>query len=229
MAEFRTFKSREALSAAVADHICDTLCDAIEKQGNATIVVSGGTSPLAMFRDLRRKVMPWQNVTIVPGDERLVPADHENSNEGMIRRELMQEEAASAQLLSLAGAGATNDERIINLNSQLDDLRKPLDLVVLGMGNDGHTASLFPDSPNIAEALNCKESCIVQYPKQFEVGRMSLTPALLLNAREIILLFFDTGKRVVYDRAISGQDTTELPVRFVLHQKIVPVITFWAP
>ena len=229
MTEFKVFGSKAAASAALADHIAKRLESAVAQRGNATIVVSGGTSPLTTFRALRRHRLPWHKVTVVPSDERLVPSDHEDSNTGSLRRELMQEEAATANLLSLAGAVNPDDMQLASLNAQLGKLSSPLDIVLLGMGDDGHTASLFPDSPDIADALHSTDFCVMQEPVHLEIARLSLTPALLLDAREIILLFFGASKRAVYERADAGGEVEEMPVRFVLQQQVTPVSTFWAP
>lgn len=225
----RIFDSREAASTALADYIANRLEAAITTRGSASLVVSGGTSPLAMFHALRRKKLPWHDVTIVPSDERLVSIDHADSNEGMIRRELVADEATTAQLLSLAGDGLPDNERLTELNSQLENLHRPLDMVVLGMGDDGHTASLFPNSPDIGNALSSGDQCVIQAPPHLDIARLSLTPTCLLDAREIILLFFGDRKRAVYDRARDDGAIEELPVRFVLKQRLVPVTTFWAP
>lgn len=228
MVEFRIFDSRAAASAALAEHISESLATAVAERGSASFVVSGGTSPLATFRALRQHILPWQKVTIVPSDERLVPVDQEESNEGMIRRELMQQEAAAAQLLSLAGDVDPGDVRLLNLNSHLDSLDRPLDVVMLGMGDDGHTASLFPNSPNISKALSTSDYCVVQRPPHSKVARLSLTPALLLDARKIVLLFFGLDKRAVYRLAIGDGRVEMLPVRFLLHQQKTPVSVYWA-
>ena len=182
-----------------------------------------------MFRALRRHGLPWHKVTVVPSDERLVPPDHEDSNAGMLRRELIQDEAATAKLLSLAGAANPDDLQLASLNARLAMLTRPLDIVLLGMGDDGHTASLFPDSPDIANALHSPDCCVLQQPAHLEAARLSLTPALLLDAREIVLLFFGAGKRAAYRRAVAGGDVEEMPVRFMLQQQTTPVSVYWAP
>ena len=229
MIEFKIFDSKEAASVALAEHIAGRLESAVAKRGEATMIASGGTSPLATFLALRRHKLPWNKVTIVPGDERLVPPDHGDSNEGMVRRELMQEEAAAATLISLAGVKNPEDMQLASLNARLAMLTRPLDIVLLGMGDDGHTASLFPDSPDIANALHSPDCCVLQQPAHLEAARLSLTPALLLDAREIVLLFFGAGKRAAYQRAVAGGDVEEMPVRFLLRQKVTPVSVYWAP
>lgn len=229
MAEFRIFGSRDEASAALADHDSGILAAAVVQRGNASFIASGGTSPLATFRILRQHKLPWHKITVVPSDERLVPPDHEDCNERMLRRELMRDEAATARLILLAPEGRPDEAWLAKLNSQLGDVGRPLDVVMPGMGADGHTASLFPYAPDIAGALSGDDCCVVLHPAQLPLPRLSLTPVFLLNTREIVLLFFGIQKRAVYDRAMAGDDVRALPVRFVLHQQAAPVTAFWAP
>jgi 6-phosphogluconolactonase len=228
MHEFRIFASRKVASIALAQYVGDVLAGAIAERGDAACVLSGGSSPVDTYRALRQYPLPWEKVLLVPGDERLVAIDNANSNEGMLRRELIQEAASAAKVLSLAITGAPDNTQIARINSQLGKLNRPLDIVVLGMGDDGHTASLFPDSPNIADAMSSDDYCVVQHPAGSALARLTLTPALLLDSRIIVLLFFGEDKRTVYERAIAGNDLLELPVRFVLQQNVTPVLTFWA-
>jgi len=228
MPEFRIFESREAASAALAHYISEALTVAIAERGTASCVVSGGASPVRMYRTLRQHDLSWEKVVLVPSDERLVAVDHDDSNEGMIRGELIQEAATAARFLSLAEAGISDRTQLSHVNSQLAELARPLDIVLLGMGEDGHTASLFPDSPDITDAIRSNDFCVIQQPEGCAVARLTLTPALLLDARKIVLLFFGQRKRDVYDRAVAGGNPEELPVRFLLQQSVTPVVTFWA-
>ncbi len=228
MHNFIAFDSIEKASGALAGHIAARLEAAIRQRGEASIVVCGGTSPQATFQALRRYKLVWNSVTILPTDERLLAPDHADSNTGMIRNELMREEAGAATLLSLAHSGIPDQAWLANLNTRLQTLARPLDLVLLGMGEDGHTASLFPDSPDIAAALKCRKYSVVQQPAHLDIARLSLTPKLLLDAREIVLLFFGVEKRCVYEQAIAGNDARKMPVRFVLNQDDTPVSIYWA-
>ena len=201
-------------SRALSVKLAELLGDALETRGKAALVVSGGTSPVALFHHLREEPLAWRNITIVASDERRVAPDHADRNEAMIRRELMQSAAAEAKLVSLIPPG---------------EIPGRFDAVMLGMGGDGHTASLFPGSPDLDRALsstNPLES--VQVP-QLGSGRVSMTPCTLLNSEAVYLLFFGAEKRAVYEAAVAGGDVHEDPVRIVLNQDSAPVAVFWAP
>jgi 6-phosphogluconolactonase len=206
----RTHASRLAASRALADEVFETLTEALAATGRASLVVSGGTSPVEFF---------------IPSDERVVPLDHPDRNEAMIRRELLQGSAAAASLRSLLPPSGATD----SLAEIAEALPAAFDAVVLGMGTDGHTASLFPDSPELDTALRSADAlALLNVPSQ-GMQRVSLTPAALLGSRRIDLLFFGQEKRAVFEAAAEEGAVAEIPLRFVLHQNTVPVRAFWAP
>jgi 6-phosphogluconolactonase len=211
---FLEFESREMASRALSVKLAELLGDALETRGIAALVVSGGTSPVALFHHLREEPLAWRNITIVASDERRVAPDHADRNEAMIRRELMQSAAAEAKLVSLIPPGKIPGR---------------FDAVVLGMGGDGHTASLFPGSPDLDRALTSTNPLESVEVPQLGSERVSMTPGTLLNSEAVYLLFFGTEKRAVYEAAVAGDDVHEYPVRVVLHQDIAPVAVFWAP
>lgn len=211
---FNTFDTREEASGALAAELVALLQAALVKRGQASLVVSGGSSPVQMFRALGAEPLPWTEVTVVPSDEREVPPDHADRNEAMIRRELMSGPAARARLVSLYPPG---------------ELPSGFDAVVLGMGSDGHTASLFPGSPDLAAALAANGPLARLEVPQLGAHRISLTPRALLDTGRLFLLFFGAEKRDVFDRARAAGDLSEYPVRSVLHQGDVPVEVYWAP
>jgi 6-phosphogluconolactonase len=219
------FESREEASARLADEISETLTDALAAHGRATLVVSGGRSPAVFFRRLRRLPLSWDRITIVPSDERVVPLDHPDRNEAMIRRELLQGPAAGASLRGLLPASGST----ANLQQLAETLPASFDAVVLGMGTDGHTASLFPGAPQLEAALRSPEPLALLDVPSLGSQRVSLTPAALLATRRIDLLIFGPEKRAIYESAVAGDDFGEFPVRCVLRQKQVPVRVFWAP
>lgn len=211
---FRPFESRAAAGRALANELAGVLGAALERRAAASLVVSGGSSPVEMFHQLREQALDWAAVTIVPSDERDVPLAHPDRNEGMIRRELLQGPAAAARLVSLIPPGEIPDR---------------FDAVVLGMGADGHTASLFPGSPDLGAALHSDHALHRLSVPGLEAARVSLTPGALLSSRRIDLLFFGEEKRAVFEQAARPGDPEEFPVRAVLDQDRVPVTVFWAP
>jgi 6-phosphogluconolactonase len=213
----------------LASTIAQILRAATAAHGKASLVVSGGTTPGPLFRVLRSIRLPWERVTVVPSDERWVAPDDAASNEAMIRRELLAEHATSAKLLSLYRPNEDADEALPALSAALAQVKRPFDAVVLGMGEDGHTASLFPDSPDIDRALGSSDCVLVQRLARLPQARVTLTARALLDAHEIHLLFFGQQKRAVFERAARRGAASELPVRAILHQSAVPVTAYWAP
>jgi len=191
--------------------------------------LSGGTSPRGLFRTLRLLPVPWYLVTIVPSDERWVPLEDDESNEGMMRRELLSGEPGFARFVSLYRHGRSATDALPALHASLADVPRPFDSVVVGMGDDGHTASLYPDCPDIGRALHSDAECVVQQVPGACHPRVSLTVRSLLDAREVNLLFFGARKRAVYKESLRPGPVEEYPVRALVQQTQVPVNVYWAP
>jgi len=211
---FLEFETRETASRALAARLAELLAEAEQSSGKASLVVSGGTSPVTLFHCLREKPLPWQAITVIASDERDVAPDHPDRNEAMIRQELLSGAAEQAELISLIPPGEIPDH---------------FDAVVLGMGGDGHTASLFPGSPDLERALESKNKLENVVVPQLDSQRVSLTPGALLSADAIFFLFFGDDKRRVFEAAMAGDDVHEYPVRAALKQDAAPVAVFWAP
>lgn len=222
------FDTRERAAIALADAIAAQLDAAIAARGHATLVASGGSSPLAAFRALSARDIDWSKVTVLPSDERWVPETNSASNGGMLDRELRRNAAAKAQRVSLFAEGLEGDAAVAAIDARLKALPRPFDVVLLGMGGDGHTASLFPDDPDIESQLASRDDVVFARPPSQDVARLSLTPRALLDAHHIALLFFGQDKAEVFAQASAGGELAELPVRVVLRQQIVPVTTYHA-
>ena len=226
--DFLEFGSREEASDELCSHLCQTLVSAIDVKGASSLVVSGGSTPELLFEMLSMRRLEWDKVTVVPSDERMVSLDHPDSNEAMISSRLKNDCAISANVFSYQDMSPSVDTALGNINRRLSHAPMPFDAVVLGMGEDGHTASLFPDSPDIESALTSDDLCILQEVPRLPAPRPSLTLKALLNSLAIHLLFFGEAKRAVFESASAAGLKSEYPVRGVLHQAQVPVTVWWS-
>ncbi|GAB2931076.1 6-phosphogluconolactonase [Hafnia psychrotolerans] len=229
MANFVEFSGAVALTQNFAGKIADALRQGIAANGKASLVVSGGHTPLDLFIQLTRQELEWNKVVITLADERWVSPDNDASNEKLVRDHLLQGLAASATFISLKNEAVSPFEGAAATEMALKDLPRPIDVVILGMGDDGHTASLFPGAKNLsaALALDSGRSCIGMTPLTAPLDRLTLTLPLLLDSRNIYLHLMGEAKREVYERAEKGTDENEMPVRAVLNQQQTPVSVYW--
>lgn len=223
------FETREAASTAAADRAVAALQRRIDAQGAASIVVSGGTTPAGFLRDLSIRSLDWANVHVLPSDERWVSTDHDDSNEKMIRRTLLHGKAADAILHGLYSAEASVDERCEAVGKSFRTVPFPFAFTLLGMGADGHFASLFPDAENLASGLDPENPslCIPVRTAASPHERISLTLSALSRSDEIVLLIFGDEKWDVLQAARANGES--LPVSRLLRQKRAPVRIHWAP
>ena len=223
------FDNREAASAAAAAHIGEALARRLDAQGKASVVVSGGSSPAGVFAELAQTDIAWPDVHVIMSDERWVPPDHADSNERLVRDTLLTGSARRARLLPYYAAGVAIDTRCDELNDELRLAPFPFACALLGMGEDGHFASLFPDADNLAEGLDVESSrlCIPVNTAASQHPRLSLTLSALSRGDEILLLIFGERKREIYETA--KQDANGFPVSHLLRQKRAPVHLYWAP
>lgn len=223
------FDSRDAASVAAAERIARALERRLDAQGEASVVVSGGTSPAGVFAQLAGVSLAWPDVHVILSDERWVPSDHEDSNEKLVRETLLTGEAQRANLLTVYESGVTIEARCSALNDEVRQAPFPFACALLGMGEDGHFASLFPDAENLGEGLDVDSSelCIPVHTAASPHPRVSLTLSALSRSDEILLLLFGDRKREVYEAA--KQTANGYPVFHLLRQKRAPVYVYWAP
>ena len=221
-----------ATPAAIANHIADALRAALAARGQASLAVSGGKSPIPVFEALRDADLDWSKVTVVLVDERIVPRDHEASNTALVAQHLLQGKAAAARFLLFFRELAplfnaeVLDALVDDAETRIADLPWPLDVAVLGMGEDAHTASLFPGAPGYARAIATDQRLAWVVPEQAPVpaphARISFTLSALLASRELLLSIAGESKLAVYRRAAEKADEA-LPISLVLHQDQTPV------
>jgi len=222
-----TFKNPAVLAEGLAIKVAGQLNDAIQAQGTATLVVSGGRSPVAFFQHLAKQELDWSKVVVTLADERWVPVEHADSNAGLLKQYLLKGPAAKAQFLSLYSAAANVEQAAEQADRLLAEL-PPIDVLVLGMGDDGHTASLFPDSPNLAEALladgtrRCWPMLAPSVPRQ----RLTMSRALLASAKHKILSISGQSKLTTLNAALASDDVAAMPVRAFLQPTLE---IYWCP
>ncbi|MEB0040466.1 MULTISPECIES: 6-phosphogluconolactonase [unclassified Pseudomonas] len=211
------------LAAAVAEQ----LINAIAANGVATLVVSGGRSPVAFFQSLAAHVLDWSKVVISLADERWVPVEHPDSNAGLLKRYLLQGPVAKARFVGLYSAAANLEEAAQAADLALAEL-PAIDVLVLGMGDDGHTASLFPNSPNLRDALNLdgQRRCLPMLAPTVPHQRLTLTRQLLASARLPILSISGQAKLDTLRTALAGDDLAQMPIRAFLNSSLE---IYWCP
>lgn len=223
------FETREAASVAAAARIHAALTHRLSQQKGASLVVSGGTTPGRCLEELAHLATEWDRVHVLLSDERWVPADDDNSNERLVRETLLVNGAAVARFQPAYSANEDVGARCISLETEIRALPFPFACSLLGMGADGHFASLFPDAENLSEGLDVDSDklCIPVSTAASPHPRISLTLAALSRSDEIVLLFFGDEKRAVYEDA--KRQANGYPVSRLLRQKRAPVHVYWAP
>lgn len=221
------FDDPQRLAQALAEQVAAALREAIASLGRATLVVSGGRSPVAFFQALSAQALPWSKVLVSLADERWVPVSHADSNEALVRRHLLQGPAAKARLLGLYQAAGSLEQAAELAEQALCEL-PPIDVLVLGMGTDGHTASLFPGSPNLPQALlaDCPRRCLPMLAPSVPHQRLTLTLPVLKAARLQILAIEGPGKLAVLEQALQQRDPQRMPISAFLG---APLDIHWCP
>ncbi|WP_323166220.1 6-phosphogluconolactonase [Pseudomonas bubulae] len=222
-----TFKNPALLAEGLATKVAGQLNQAIAEQGVATLVVSGGRSPVAFFQSLIKQPVDWSKVVVSLADERWVPVEHADSNAGLLKKHLLQGPAAKARFVGLYNAAATVEKAALEADQGLDEL-PPIDVLILGMGDDGHTASLFPNSPNLSEALQLDNPrrCWAMLAPTVPHQRLSMSRSLLASAKHKVLSIQGQSKLNTLNEALGGTDVAALPIRAFLQPTLE---IYWCP
>jgi 6-phosphogluconolactonase len=211
------FANRDTLAEGLADRVSRGLSRAISRKGEAVLAVSGGTTPRLFFDYLSRVDIAWDKVTITLVDERQVDEDSQRSNARLVRENLMQNHAAAARFVPL-------------FRNELSASALEPDVAVLGMGEDGHTASFFPGGSTLGAALDPKNTTalITMAAPGATEPRLTFTLAHLLKAKVLCLHIEGQGKQAVLEKAMAGSDVQAMPIRALL-QADRPIEIFWCP
>ncbi len=229
-AEFWDYEDADELAEAVAGDVAFIIESAIDARGSAVIALAGGTTPVPILEKLAEKKLDWKRVMIIPTDDRLVPLGDALSNATMLAKIFLPKGARVIPLISekaedyrLAGSAAA---------ARLDDLHWPLDLVWLGVGADGHCASIFngPDYDDALNAPTARKAVGVMpdpLPPEAPVARVTLTRSAIQSAKTLLIVFRGEDKQVMLERAIKDGDLSPLPVGRVLAGMETPIDIHW--
>ncbi|MDG1121381.1 MAG: 6-phosphogluconolactonase [Glaciecola sp.] len=222
------FASKEALNETFATKIIAILQIAIAEKGQASLIVSGGNTPKPLFAALSQADLDWSKVVISLADDRWVDINDDASNDKLVREHLLVGKAAAAKFISLKHDFADANDAVVACEAALDDVQMPFDVLILGMGEDGHTASLFPCSQELPAGLDLDsgKKYIAVQPTTAPHQRMSLTLPALLASNHIFLHLTGDAKQAVVAQALASTET-QMPIKAVLDRANVQLM--WAP
>ncbi|MBS0472757.1 MAG: 6-phosphogluconolactonase [Proteobacteria bacterium] len=233
MNELHRFRHAEEMYAALAERIVKQLNDGIGRNGKASMVASGGTSPGELYDLLSSQDLEWKNIWITLSDERWVDTSSTRSNENLVRSRLMRGKANSANLVPMKTRASSAGAAEQSVSASISSMPRPFNVVLLGMGMDLHTASLIPGAVELDRAMNPHgpDFATAVYPSDIgSMGeRLTLTLRAILDSRSIVLIIRGEEKLAAYKKALEEQNVLRAPVHAVLRQTAVPVSVYWAP
>ena len=218
------------LELALAHAIASVLDTAIRTKGSACLAVSGGKSPIGMFSALSNAKLEWSKVVVTLVDDRWLPSDHPDSNEALVKQHLLSNAARAASFIGLHSASVTPEEGLDSVRARLSGLPSVLDVTVIGMGNDGHTASLFPCSNEASAGLNptCPYSVIAVHPKTAPYARISMSLPRIVSSAALFLHIVGDEKKRVLEAALRDENTRS-PIVKVLAAAGDIATVYWCP
>lgn len=218
------FDSREELTSNLSALLQDHLRKAVETKGSASLAVSGGSTPIPLFQNLSHARLSWNKVKVTLVDDRWISPEETDSNDRLLKAHLLQNCAKEARYIPLWQSGSSAEAAVKDCQQRLASIDGKFDAVILGMGNDGHTASLFPCSSELQAALISSADCVAVNPTTAPYARMSLTPARLLNSKLRILHICGNDKMETLLRALISEPES-MPINLFLQH---PITIYWA-
>ncbi len=222
-------KTRKEVEIELSSSICSKLKNAIAKKGSASLLISGGSTPVQLFKELSNGNIDWSKVNVIPVDERFLPNEHPDQNGTLIKKHLLINKASTANFCPLI-LNSTDAE--INLNAVKKSIKailRPFTVVILGMGADGHTASLFPCSKELEYGLDLSnnDDLIITNPTTANYQRISFTRKALLNTDNLFIHCYGDEKKQLLDTLDLNSEKTYPIKAFIAQNNIKPEL-FWS-
>jgi len=222
----------DRLAGTIVQTLSQTCAEAVEKRRTAVLALAGGSTPIPIYRRLAERELTWSRIVLLPGDDRWVAHDHDACNLRAMR-EAFSDTAASFR--ALTPERPNRDPDLAVAQATLAALPEPFDACVLGMGTDGHFASLFPGAAGVDEALNpdCRDPAVIVVPSPMPADapfvRISLTLSRISTSRRLLLLIRGDEKRELLQRAMSSPDRHQYPVAALLQHAGAALEIHWSP
>jgi len=225
---FYSTNSSESLVIDLSQNIYEIINEAIKKRGRASMAVSGGSTPKPLFEELSLLNLDWSKVDLTLVDDRWVDADHKDSNELLVRTHFIKNKAERVNFLPLKNDEQTAKQGISLSEEGLQSFTMPFDVIILGMGEDGHTASLFPCSDELKEGmdLKTKNTLVSTNPKSAPYERISLTAKSIMEAKKVFLHLNGSSKLHTIEEAMNLSDSNKMPIYAFLNHGLD---IFWSP
>lgn len=224
---FHIHASHAKLAEELATEIAGQLGEAIDAKGRASLAVSGGQTPGAFFDALSRQPIDWSKVDVTLVDERFVPEGSARSNARLVREKLLTNAAAKAHFFPLYRPDASVEAAAFHADGEVYALVRKLDVVVLGMGADGHVASYFPDAESYEKLFLACDAVMAVRAESAGEARLTISPRLIANAANIHLHFEGAEKKALFEMALAETGPKRLPVATVIGLAGVPVQVHW--
>jgi len=232
------FVDHSVMIDALQTALCEQLQQDLLQHLQISFFVSGGSSPIPLYQALSVAQLPWDRTNIALVDERFVPVNDPASNEKLVHENLLRNQAAAAGFTGMSVASFSEQPKLSAVvqacNAHYAQLPQPYSAAILGMGPDGHTASLFPHANGLEDALVKHQYCMgIEASPSAATGavtqRISMTRWALLQCRVLYLLFTGNEKKEIYEQAKTASDSRTLPIAVFLQQQEVPVEVYWCP
>ena len=226
--DFYSSNNSESLASDLCQSIGKILTETIRKRGRASMAVSGGSTPIKLFKEFSLLSIDWTKIDLTLVDDRWIDAKNADSNELLVRTHFIKNKAAKVNFIPLKNNSKTAKEGQIYSEKMLRKITLPFDVVVLGMGSDGHTASLFPCSEELSEAMSLNNSnyLISTSPKTAPYQRLSLTARVIFDSNNVYLHLNGSNKLNTLESAMEYRDASKMPIYAFLEKGLT---IYWSP